>query len=419
MTKYILLFVSFASYAQSPFYGKLRYYHMSTDNSARLPDYAANAFGGEMGFKYKFKKYWTAEVAGSITSSFLNSSLVPSSRYEIGLFDQADITNQHFLSRIEKMNLQFAKDKFKLTIGRQIINTPFINPQDGRMRPTAVGGIYASFNHWDFAYIYEIAPRGTMGWSSVASSIGYYPVGVNAWGQKSNYSGQLSSRGILLTGLNQQLTKTISLKFSNIFVDQIANTAFIQMEKQYKMGEGKWMMGIQAMKQYALGNNLFDEKDHHAASWGLRLGFENKRWGGSINYNQISSEGKYLMPREWGKDPFFTFMPRERNEGLGGVNALVARSMYQIPNWGLKIHPSIGYFLLPSVDNYALNKYGMPSYTQTNIEFIWDAQKILKGAEIQVLYVNKHNQGDTKENSKYILNKVDMSTWNFIVNYQW
>jgi hypothetical protein len=56
---------------------------------------------------------------------------------------------------------------------------------------------------------------------------------------------------------------------------------------------------------------------------------------------------------------------------------------------------------------------------QSNIDLTWDAKKILKGAEIQVLYVNKLNQGDTKENSKYILNKVDMSTWNFIVNYQW
>mgnify|MGYP000287579884 CR=1 FL=1 len=419
MTKYLFLCLSFASFAQSPFYGKLRYYHMSTDNSEKLPDYAANAIAGEFGYKYKFKKYWTAEVSGSITSSFLNSSLVPTSRYEIGLFDQVDITNQNFLSRIEKMNLQFVKNKFKLTVGRQIINTPFINPQDGRMRPTAVGGIYGTYKNLEFACLYEISPRGTMGWSSVASSIGYYPFGVNTLGQKSNYPGQLSSRGILFTGLNKQLTKATSLKCSNTFVDQIATTAFIQMEHQQEIGVGKWIIGIQAMKQYALGNNLYDEKNQHAASWGLRFGYENNIWGSSINFNQISSEGRYLMPREWGKDPFFTFMPRERNEGLGGVNAIVVRSTYQIPKLGLKIQPSIGYFQLPNVDNYVLNKYGMPSYMQSNIDLTWDAKKILKGAEIQVLYVNKLNQGDTKENSKYILNKVDMSTWNFIVNYQW
>jgi len=60
--------------------------------------------------------------------------LIPASRYEIGLFDQADISNQSFLTRIEKLNLQYAKNNFKLTVGRQVINTAFINPQDGRMR---------------------------------------------------------------------------------------------------------------------------------------------------------------------------------------------------------------------------------------------------------------------------------------------
>lgn len=418
MTKYLILLISFTSLAQSPFYGKLRYFHMSTVNSMQLPAYATNALTGEIGYKYKFKKYWTAEVSSSLTSSFLNSNLIPASRYEIGLFDQADISNQSFLTRIEKLNLQYAKNNFKLTVGRQVINTAFINPQDGRMRPSAVGGIYATYKAWEFAYLYEMSPRGTMGWSSVASSVGYYPVGINTLGQKSSYAGQLKSNGILITGFNQQINKSLGIKFSNLFVDQISNTAFIQVENQKKIGNNRLTLGIQAIKQHALGNNLFDEKNQHAASWGLKLALENKRWSTSINFNQISSEGRYLMPREWGKDPFYTFMPRERNEGFGGVKAVVIRGMYQFPILQLKIQPSIGYFDLPAVDNYAINKYGMPSYIQTNLEINWNAKSFAKGLEVQFVYVNKTNQGETYNNPKYILNKVNMSNWNFIVNYQ-
>lgn len=418
MTKYLILLISFTSLAQSPFYGKLRYFHMSTVNSMQLPAYATNALTGEIGYKYKFKKYWTAEVSSSLTSSFLNSNLIPASRYEIGLFDQADISNQSFLTRIEKLNLQYAKNNFKLTVGRQVINTAFINPQDGRMRPSAVGGIYATYKAWEFAYLYEMSPRGTMGWSSVASSVGYYPVGINTLGQKSSYAGQLKSNGILITGFNQQINKSLGIKFSNLFVDQISNTAFIQVENQKKIGINRLTLGIQAIKQHALGNNLFDEKNQHAASWGLKLALENKRWSTSINFNQISSEGRYLMPREWGKDPFYTFMPRERNEGFGGVKAVVIRGMYQFPILQLKIQPSIGYFDLPAVDNYAINKYGMPSYIQTNLEINWNAKSFAKGLEVQFVYVNKTNQGETYNNPKYILNKVNMSNWNFIVNYQ-
>lgn len=418
MTKYLILLISFTSLAQSPFYGKLRYFHMSTVNSMQLPAYATNALTGEIGYKYKFKKYWTAEVSSSLTSSFLNSNLIPASRYEIGLFDQADISNQSFLTRIEKLNLQYAKNNFKLTVGRQVINTAFINPQDGRMRPSAVGGIYATYKAWEFAYLYEMSPRGTMGWSSVASSVGYYPVGINTLGQKSSYAGQLKSNGILITGFNQQINKSLGIKFSNLFVDQISNTAFIQVENQKKIGNNRLTLGIQAIKQHALGNNLFDEKNQHAASWGLKLALENKRWSTSINFNQISSEGRYLMPREWGKDPFYTFMPRERNEGFGGVKAVVIRGMYQFPILQLKIQPSIGYFDLPAVDNYAINKYGMPSYIQTNLEINWNAKSFAKGLEVQFVYVNKTNQGETYDNPKYILNKGNMSNWNFIVNYQ-
>ena len=417
MTKYLFLLISFTSLSQSPFYGKLRYYHMSSENGPQLPAYAANAISAEFGYKYKFKKYWTAEAASSLTSSFLNSNSVPTSRYEIGLFDQANLSNQTFLTRIEKLNLQYTKNNFKLTLGRQVINTPFINPQDGRMRPSAVGGMYGQYKHWEFAYLYEISPRGTMGWSSVASSIGYYPVGINTMGLKSSYAGQLKSNGILITGFNQQINKSLGIKFSNLFVDQISNTAFIQLENQKKIGNSRLTLGIQAIKQHALGNNLFDEKNQHAASWGLKLALENKRWSTSINFNQISSEGRYLMPREWGKDPFYTFMPRERNEGFGGVKAVVIRGMYQFPKLQLKIQPSVGYFNLPTVDNFTLNKYGMPSYLQSNIEINWDAQKIAKGLDVQFVYVNKSKQGDTVDNPKYNLNKVDMSTWNFIVNY--
>ena len=35
----------------------------------------------------------------------------------------------------------------------------------------------------------------------------------------------------------------------------------------------------------------------------------------------------FLMPREWGREPFYTFLPRERNEGLGGVNAWTCQLM--------------------------------------------------------------------------------------------
>jgi hypothetical protein len=147
-----------------------------------------------------------------------------------------------------------------------------------------------------------------------------------------------------------------------------------------------------------------------------KLGWENKQWKTSLNYTRITGEGRYLMPREWGRDPFYTFMPRERNEGLGDVHAMVGKVSYSMDEFPLKTSISYGVFKLPDVKNAELNKYGLPSYHQLNMELTYEFDNFLEGLEIQALYVHKANQGETYGNEKYIINKVNMSNYNLVLN---
>ena len=418
MMKFLFTFLlSIPLFAQKPFYAQFRYFHLETDNEKVLPDYAANALGTEVGYTNSFAKKWKIDFSVSISTSFINSSNLSSSRYEIGLFDQATTGNQDFLTRIEKASLSYQDNKLKIKLGRQVLNTHFINPQDGRMRPSAEGGIFAEYKDFTLGYLYEMAPRGTMGWSPVAESIGYFPVGIAIDGKKSTYAGHLTSAGIIIAGMDHKW-KNAQIKFHNLLVENILNSALIQLEYSQPISSGKWNSGLQFIKQHSLSNNLYAGKNTHASVISLKTGIEYKRWNASLNYTNISAEGRYLMPREWGKDPFYTFMPRERNEGFGGVNAYAAKFSYAIPSLKMKFNPSVGYFDLPSVTNFGLNKYGMPSYSQTNIELLIDASKIAKGLDFQLLFANKTNQGDTMENTKYIQNKVNMNSWNFVVNYR-
>ena len=77
------------------------------------------------------------------------------------------------------------------------------------------------------------------------------------------------------------------------------------------------------------GNNdpakAYFKKGTKSFSFGGRAGWKNNKWETSLNYTRITAKGKYLMPREWGRDPFFTFLPRERNEGFGDVDAIMAK----------------------------------------------------------------------------------------------
>jgi hypothetical protein len=79
-------------------------------------------------------------------------------------------------------------------------------------------------------------------------------------------------------------------------------------------------------------------------------------------------------------------MPRERNEGYGDVNAIMTKIQYTNPQNTLKSHLAIGYFDLPTVKTFELNKYG---FLVSNAEIRYQFQGMLKGFDAQLLYIHK------------------------------
>ena len=68
--------------------------------------------------------------------------------------------------------------------------------------------------------------------------------------------------------------------------------------------------------------------------------------------------------------------------------------------------------------NYALNKYGIFAYRQTNISLTYQFAGPLSGFTAQALWVGKTGIGDTYTNDRYVINKVDMNQLNLILNYR-
>ena len=146
-------------------------------------------------------------------------------------------------------------------------------------------------------------------------------------------------------------------------------------------------------------------------------GWKNKEIEVSMNYNRITDHGRYLMPREWGREPFFTFLPRERNEGFGDAHAVMGKINYSITKIKLKLSLAAGYYKLPDVKNFRLNKYGLPSYTQINADIRYTFPKKFSGLEAQLLIAGKINSGETYNNAKFVINKTNMVLYNFVLNY--
>jgi hypothetical protein len=413
-------------------HGNLRYFFMATENEGRLTDTYANAAGGGLFYETAAFKGFQIGVGGYFIYNIGSSDMLQAdpytqttSRYEAPLFDLQNLGNKHDLDRLEELYLKYNFKKSHISIGKQLINTPFINLQDGRMRPTEVGGLYGEIftgekNKLEGGYLYEISPRGTVDWFSIGESIGVYSNGINPNGSKANYKDHIESKGIFLLGYSHEVMQKQTLKFWNVYVDNVFNTTMLQWDGKM----GYWTGGLQYTQQQAInsgGNEdptkTYFSPDQKSRVLSMKIAYELENWKTSVNYTRITAAGRYLMPREWGRDPFYTFMPRERNEGLGDVNAWVGKINYNFQQIPLKVNLSYGYFDLPDVKNYAMNKYGLPSYTQLNIDLSYEFTDFLEGLEIQLLYVNKANQGETYQNEKYIINKVNMSNYNLICNF--
>lgn len=427
-----------SAFRKGTFSGHFRYYFMATDNKEGLTDYYANAVGGGIKFETGRFKNFQVGVSGFFVYNIGSSDLsIPDSktkqmnRYETGLFDIEDPSNKKDIDRLEELYIKYHFKSNHITLGKQLINTPFINLQDGRMRPTEVEGIWTEINSikkikLQLGYLYGISPRSTVKWFKVAESIGVYPVGVNDEGIKSAYAGNLESKGIFLAGITTQLNENLKLQFWNQYTENIFNSAMLQADYEYPLTQNsKLFAAAQFVRQDAVddgGNEdpskTYFEKGARAITFGIRLGWKNDKWETSLNYNRITADGRYLMPREWGRDPFFTFLPRERNEGLGDAHAVVGKFNYKIPKARVTTSIAIGHYELPDVTDFKLNKYGIPSYNQLNIDARYKFGGILKGLETQLLFVYKGKTGNSYENDKYVINKVDMSLWNIVFNYQ-
>lgn len=420
------------------FSGQARMMSISTWNKADLSDYSAGAMSLTLGYQTLAYKGLKLVFSGSITQQLYSPDFsVPDAqtqqfnRYEWGLFDFTNPSNKNLIWRLQELNFQYRHKKIQILLGNYIPQNLFLNAQDGRMTPSLVQGLAFKYNitpKWQLGVeaISGISPRSSAKWVSVANSFGIYPVGLNPDGTKSQYAGHTSTAGIGVLALQFKPNSSWFLLASDILVENVFHTAYLKSEYRKSIWNNQQLMfGGLIATQGQVGNGgsnnsnqVYFSENNKPLILNARVAIMNKKWEGSLNFGRITSEGRYQMPREWGVEQFYTFIPRERNEGAGDVWAYTARYAYSFSqNW--KLETALGYYNMPDVKNSRLNKYGVPDYSHTmlNIQYVFD--KNLKGLSLQALAIYKANHGAFYDNLRYIQNKVDMSQLNLIVNYKW
>lgn len=397
-------------------------------------DYALGAtlnLGAQITYQDKLKLHFGYRSFANLLSSDL-SNLDPFSnqpnRYELGLFDLLNPSDR-FFGKLETFSIEYAQSKWGAKLGRMGINTDWINAQDGRLSPTAIEGIQAwiepsSKLKINLHGLSKMSIRGSSSWHNIGETVGIYPMGRTVAGNPAQYFGHTASDWIGIWEIAYQENST-ELHFSQTLVNNISNTYWGRIEKKILIGESdKLLFGFQTGFQHGIGaggNEIvgFQYKNPKDKNWAIsgRIGYSNARWTAHINYTQVGGKGRWLSPREWGKDAWYTFIPRERNEGFEEINALVAYIEHRLLANKLVLHAHFGYHYLPDIDDAASNKYAFPSYRQANIGAKYKPVKI-KNLDLTILLMNKESLELRSLSPTQRYNKVGMLHLNAIINWR-
>lgn len=351
-------------------------------------------------------------------------------RYEVGLFDVTNPADRLF-GKLEELQLRYQSEKISAVLGRMDINTPFINPQDGRLSPTFVQGVQLAYrpnkrHQFTGYFIDRISPRSTSGWYDVGQTFGLYPVGQSTFGKPSLYKGKTDSHFVSVLDWKGQVLPEMSLQVNHTFVDNVSSTYFLQALNDWKQPGRRYDLftGAQFILQHGVGEGgnpdrtlQFKHPEDLNYVFGWRIGIKNPRMQWHLNYTRVDGRGRFLSPREWGRDPFFTFIPRERNEGYNQVDAITTYYQRNLPKAGLQLYGFAGLHFLPDPTDVEINKFGFPSYAQANLGGRYTPDWG-KGLDFHLILMSKINIREGEMKPQWIYNKVDMFHVNFIVNYQ-
>lgn len=427
------------AFQKGHFSGHFRSFFMATDNTRQLSDYYALAAGGGLRFNTADWHGFSLGIGGVFNFNLASSDLSAkdpatgaSNRYEIGLFDVENPKNRNDLDRMEEFWVRYTWKGSSITLGKQLLQTPFVNHQDGRMRPTAEDGIWVSSRllkntRLEGGWLWKISPRSTVHWYNIGTSIGLYPKGLNPDGTGSGYPENLESKGIGLLGISHQWGKNTRIQVWDQYVDHIFNTAFVQADHTLPLKNGqKLLFGLQLIHQNAVDNGghaeaakTYFQKGAQSNALSAQSGWQRGPWQALVAYTRISDDGRFLSPREWGREPFYTFMSRERIEGSGGSHSITGRLNWQNQDKKLRVEAAYGHFYLPDIKNASLNKYAFPSFQQFNFDVRYALGGVFKGFQAQFLYVWKGRLGAVYGADKYVINRVDMSQYNLVINYRY
>jgi hypothetical protein len=456
-TIFILISSMQAETAWGKLQGQIRSFTMIEDNQAPLYDYEATALGGKL--LYQTPQWGSFQGAvGLYTTHFINDNISPSnveprasnknSRYVVGLVDSTDY-DASSVTNIGEAYIRYLYEKNSITLGRMKLDTPFVNPQDGRMIPTFEQGIWftsALMGGWSLqgGHINAFWNRNTPEWKSVEDSLGYgYEMGNSSLAVTvaGNYYQNTSSDGLFIGNIHYETKNGFRFDVWDYYLENVFNLGYVEANYLHPFGVVELSYALQYIDERQSGDggngedNLnptnaikaksYMQEGEKSKTYGVKTAIKYEKSKLTLAYNQTTDEGRFLFPREWGKEPLFTFQKRERSDGSGNCSAWLMMLEHDFSDLGLNgldVMAGYGEYTKTDPKEWRYNKYGTPSYAQWNIDVFYRFGGVLKGLKAEYLLARKVSRGETYQVAgaseyNFIFRKNGMTLHNFILNY--
>ncbi|MCZ4409693.1 OprD family outer membrane porin [Cryomorphaceae bacterium 1068] len=414
--------------------GHVRNYFMLTDHTGPFDTQYANAIGMRIDFRTARFKGFELGIGGIFSFDLFSSDLDVkdpiAGRYpafELQLFDVQNPSNKHDLDRLEELFLAYHFGKSVVSYGRQVIETPFVNLTDGRMKPYAFQGLTMEFNEIkntriNAMWITHVSPRSTVEWYSLEESVGISAEGFTPEGDTAHYHEHISSSGLAILGFEHKFNSHLKASGWYYHAHNLVSTFYGKIEGETPLSENVSIYGgIEAMLQDKIGEGGNEDEDHSYVSSGDRskgiggqAGIKYKGFDLSFNALTLNDQGRFLFPREWGRENFFATVSRGRIEGTGNGQLYDIRLKKDFSD---RLSAKVDYVHYdgPGWDNYEYNKYGIADYDQLNLELCYHFHNWFEGLDIRLLYVHKQAQEDVP--SEIVYYQSNYNHFNIITNF--
>ncbi|KAF2519134.1 hypothetical protein E0W68_05015 [Flavobacterium salilacus subsp. salilacus] len=409
--------------------GHIRNYFMATNNH-NLKNYHANATGGLIGYTTKEFNGFQVGISGVFTFKTFGANLNAtdsvtdkSSKWEQELFDLNNPDNYYDLDRMEELFLKYRYKNSYIAVGKIPLEYhPLINKSDGRMKGFAFKGINChivvdSTLSVDVSGLNGVSPRSMTEWFKMHKAIGLVNNGYQPDGKYAAYEGYTATDMLAFIGVNKTLGR-FNLNFWDTHIDDLLNTAWAEAfyhSKFFSAGiQYSYQIPYNTQKKLPYTNRYIQPGENGQVA-SIMLDYKYSGFETSVAYTKAFDSGRYLFPKEFGRDQFYTSMPRSRIEGFGNADVVKISLQYSLKEKGLTVGMDATGIDGPGAENYQFNKYGLDDYYQINSRLQYSFKDFLQGLDIAIMYVWRENKN--VHTPADVFNVSDYSQLNVISNF--